>query len=438
MYRLFPSPVMDILGIFTMIMIMGSAWSVSQFVRRKEWAGFITGTVTFILSFFLFEIENLSYHLSGFGNAASPELAEIMPSKELFILIFVCVLLTSTAMVHHHMFNWYNVISEKSISFCADSMPVGICYYRENGRILLTNACMKRICYEVTGKALLNAFDFTEKICGDYITLKDDSIWKVEHNIKSFDDETIYEIICTDVSELVENSHKLEEKNKEVSALNKKLKSYQLDIDELIKKKEILKAKMDIHDEMNRLMLMTVSALDSGDDKMLDDAMAAWSHNALLATKEGKRYENEYKNVEELARLLGITVANKECIRMVPDEYMELYCTIARESLINISKHSEASVLNISVEANPESKTDTDTYANEKLKFVFENDSVKTFDQVNTDISNPKDLAGTVRYDVELTGGLKNIRRLVNEKGGDVSVRIYEGRFILEAVLPQR
>lgn len=408
-YRILPSGLMDVVGMWTMLMIMANVWSIAEFKKRKEIAAVITGMVALIISFALFEIVILSCHLSGYGRAASADLSRMLPSKKLFISMLVIVSIISIVMICHHVFVSYHRLSERSISYCVDSMPVGICYYSKNGRILLTNACMKQICYDLTGKALLNAFDFTENAGSDYISLSNNTIWKVEQNQKEYDDGTVYEIICSDVSELVKKKRKLEEKNKDAAELGKKLRLYQLNIDELIRKKEILKAKMDIHDDMNSLMLMTVAAIDASDDNMLNEAMTKWSQNALLATKEVKRSENEFKNVTDLAAMLGIKITNEECVKLIPKEYLELYCVIAREALINVSKHSDATTLIMSVERD------------EGLRFTFENDKIIS---KNTDTTN-------------MTGGLDSIKRLVTEQGGKITAKYDDDRFILEVIFEE-
>lgn len=403
-YSILSPQIMDFVGIWTMLMLMINVWSISESGKRKKIAGVIIGAGAFVISFILFEMEILSCHLAGYGKAASAELAKMIPSRELSLFLFITASLISIATLCRHMYERHHIVSERSISYFVDSMPVGICYYSENGRILLTNACMKRICYEYTGRALLNAFDFTKNASDDYITLKDHTIWKIDRNHKEYEDGTIYEIICSDISELVEKRLSLEEKNKAVEALRDKLRSYQLDIDELIKKKEILKAKMDIHDDMNSLMLLTVAAIDAGDDHMLKEAMNKWSRNALLATKEIRRSENEFKNVTDLAAMLGITILGEECVRLVPEDYLDLYCVIAREALINVSKHSNATVLHINVENR------------RGLRFIFDNDRILP---TNT---------GTAG----MTGGLDSIKRLITERRGTITAGYQDDRFVLE------
>lgn len=403
-YSIFRSPMMDISGIWTMLLFMVNIWSIAEFKKRREIVGLITGVLAFVVSFYLFEIEILSCHLSGYGNEASAELAGLLPSKGMSIILFVLVSVISIVMLCRHVYVNYNIVSERSISYLVDSMPAGICYYIENGRILLTNECMKRICYDITGKGLLNAFDITENAIDDYINLKDNTIWKIERNQKECEDGIIYEIICSDISELVEKRLRLEEKNKEVETLNEKLRSYQLDIDELIKKKEILKAKIDIHDDMNSIMLLTVAAIDADDDNMLNEAMAKWSRNALLATKEIKRNENEFKNVTDLAAMLGITIIGGECVKLIPEEYLDIYCVIAREALINVSKHSNATILQVCVEKD------------EVLRFIFENDRI----------------ASSNKRSASMTGGLDSLKRLVGEQRGEIIAHYKDDRFILE------
>ncbi len=93
----------------------------------------------------------------------------------------------------------------------------------------------------------------------------------------------------------------------ELDRLNRELSEYYLSIDDTVRRKEILQAKMNIHDEMNRLMLSTV-ATDSEDTAALDAIFSLWEKNALLLCMESERKAagHEKSSIEALAKALGL------------------------------------------------------------------------------------------------------------------------------------
>ncbi len=62
----------------------------------------------------------------------------------------------------HHCRN--TDITAMSIKESFDGLPTGLCYFDENGLVVLKNNLMESICLELTGKSLNVAMPFREKI----------------------------------------------------------------------------------------------------------------------------------------------------------------------------------------------------------------------------------------------------------------------------------
>ena len=120
--------------------------------------------------------------------------------------------------------------------------------------------------------------------------------------------ERLHEIIAINVTNEYNKTQDLEKEKLELSQIKRELEDYNLTINDVVKHQEILQAKINIHDEMNRLMLLSVATeSDSADE--LNNIFSLWQENALLLSKEVEVSEIEetiskiYKNRFNMERV---------------------------------------------------------------------------------------------------------------------------------------
>lgn len=238
-------------------------------------------------------------------------------------------------------------ITPGTIKVYLDKMPCGICCWRKNGRVLFSNICMNRLCAEITGASLLNGNQFRDALEDRIITVGD-SVWRFACKETTVNGEQLYEMIASDITDEYAKTAALKKDRAELSRLNQELKEYYLSIDESVKRREILQAKINIHDEMNRLMLSTVAA-DTGDAKALDNIFSLWEKNALLLCMEADARRTDY--VESLANALNITLIwHSGLPKELDGKKKELFLFAAQEAIINAAKHAHAKTMEISFE----------------------------------------------------------------------------------------
>lgn len=207
--------------------------------------------------------------------------------------------------------------------------------------------------------------------------------------------EKLHEMIAADISAEYERTRMLERDKAELSRLMRELEKYYLSIDDTVRRQEILQARINIHDEMNGLMLSTASA--SVEDKAaIDSIFSLWEKNALLLCMEADKAADAKaaSGIEQLAAALNIRLIWQDVLPdALSDEQRGLFFSAAKEAIANAAKHAKATTMTLSF-----SETDTDILC----------------DFANDGIAAPETIA--------FAGGLRNLSLLADKQGAAVSV----------------
>ncbi len=300
-------------------------------------------------------------------------------------------------------------VTPNSIKSYLDKLSCGVCYYKDNGRVLFSNACMNELCNKISGSPLLNGNQFYESV-KDKIKPVEEKMWSFTLNEIVFCGENLHELIASDITIEYSKTKVLEKDKIELSKLNDELKEYALSIDDTIRHQEILQAKVKIHDEMNRLMLSTMAA--KGDDaEKLNEIFSLWEQNALLLCKEAEDIETKsYSQIEELAKALKIKLLWQNSLLIeLSEKQKNLFFSTIQEAIINATKHANAKEISIDF-----------TKKDENICCNFTN-SILTKMQ---------------KTDITFTGGLSNISHIATEQGAKVSAEIIDDKFTLSLTFP--
>jgi len=292
-------------------------------------------------------------------------------------------------------------ITPASVKYFMDEMPCGIGYFRHDGQVLFSNRLINRLCISITGKPLINGNTLRDSLT-DSAVIIDGRRWRFSVRELMLGSETIYEMTASDRTELYEAADALQEDNARLAQMNRELRAHNLAIDDIVRRQEVLQAKIDIHDEMNQLIL-SAAALEDDDIKELDRVYRLWQRNMSLLqmnTEEGAQ-PDEYRQLEEFARALGMVLnMNTPVPGALAAPQRELLFVAAREAIANAAKHAQSSRLDILFE---ESETE--------IRCCFRNDCPA---------------AAEVRF----TGGLKNLQDIARGCRAEISARA-DGAFRL-------
>ncbi|MCQ2510808.1 MAG: hypothetical protein MJ116_10150 [Lachnospiraceae bacterium] len=382
-----------VFGLWTLLLCLAGIISLVLACSVKRYFYALGSVSLFIPSYILWQVTVCFLYLS---EQELTSLSAIWLGRLPYVVwSIVLLLLTGGFLVVLYQIKRYSeiYITPLSIEQCADELNCGICYWRNNGHVVFSNACMNRLSIQLTGKPLMDGIRLRKAIT-DTIMPVGDRVWQFSLRDVESDKDALHELIASDVTELYAESHTLEADNARLAKMNEALKVYGLKIDEAVRRQEMLQAKVNIHDEMNRLMLSTIAAdLKNGEE--LNRIFALWERNALLLCMESNEYSNKdaVKQLEELAQALGIQLLwNNELPESMTSKQHELLFAAAQEAITNAVKHAQAKMMKISF-----TETGTD------IGCTFENDGV------------------IPEGDIHFTGGLANLAVLAEEQNASIS-----------------
>lgn len=297
-------------------------------------------------------------------------------------------------------------ISPVSIKESADTLPAGICFYEQSGLVKLINTEMNHLCVLATGKALLDGVSFWRKISQgeieenclplqtgekpiiEYEGGKVVSFKRYSHKI---DGKIVYEIVAANVTERYRLTKELEQKLEELKVVNKRLVAYGDKVVLLTKEKELLAAKIRIHNDMGKLLLSTKRKLAETLDETEQKQMICFWQAEIAALKSTRPHtkKDNLQVIKDAAKLVGVTV--KFCGEKPKADTIN-------EKILTSAMH--------------ECLTNTVSHANGKTMMVTASDKNGKYTiAITNDGENPKNK-------IIEGGGLSGLRLLVERENG--------------------
>ena len=370
-------------------------------VQVKQRRHIVISVVLLVIEYFLFQIisDILHRHAEKENVGLSYTLGRIHVIWWIALIAATMVISITLAYFFRHWKEEH--ITPMSVKDGIDMLDAGLCYWEDGGRIILSNKKMDEICLALSGEMLLNGEKFYNYLKSECVPMPDGTIKYFFHNPVEFEDKQIHELIAADVTELYKKNELLEQKTISLQKMNESLRRYNQNIEETVRKQEILDAKVYIHDEMNRLMLVTTANAETPmTEEDFKEILTLWRNNAILLGTESNqsRVNTDITEVNQLAELLGIQLGwQGEQPWTVPDSIREVFIMVAREAIANAVKHAEAKNITIAIHKNDE----------------------KLFIEISNDGKLPTGK-------ISLGGGLTNIKRMVEEKKGQFKVEVNE------------
>ena len=326
-----------------------------------------------------------------------------LPVVYIIILMAVMAVFLSCLFLHEMRLR-KTTLSRSAIKESIDHLPTGLCFYAENGRILLVNHRMNQLCHVILGRDLQNAALVWDDLCGGSIQpdimrlstdsqprfrLSDGTVWSFSRTQLS----DMLQITAADITQLHDLAQELEQKNIALEELYQRLKDYETDVEELTRTHERLETKIGIHSELGRTLLATRSYLmDNNENKELP--VNAWKRSIALLQQNIVENAEQFtlQTLIQTATAFGISV---EAVGQMPDRKAveKIFLEAATEALTNAVRHADAKTLHILL-----IETDTD------YQVCFRNDG-KIPENAITEGGG----LSSLRRKVETTGGLMQI-----------------------------
>ena len=314
-------------------------------------------------------------------------------------------------------------ITSMSVKEASDSLPSGICFYVPSGRIIMVNRAMENFCQDTTGDLLINGKLFREKLFSGtikpdchlamvgetpVITLPDGSAWSVTEREASYETGVLHMLLAADVTEIYHKTQELRGMQEKLAKLNARLTEYNRGIVALTAEKELLSARVQLHDEMGAdLLSMKRYIQKGGTEEERADIEARLRRNVtFLKTGQTSAVKDEYELMLETAEKLGVHVC---LLGMLPqtEPQKHVIATAIHECFTNTIRHAHGTELTIAT-----------WEEGDFIHVVIANDG-----------EQPKE-------EIREKGGLLSLRTLTEYAGGTMTISI-DPVFNITLILPK-
>lgn len=298
---------------------------------------------------------------------------------------------------------WNTRLTPYSVKEAMEQMPVGLAYFDDEGRMVLSNRQMERLVFRLTGcdlqmiddlkNGLLHPMDgVTPSQVKNTWLFRDGTAWSfTERHITDAEGTVFTEWIASDITEQEHLSADLHEKNEDMQRLIARMQRISVHTADLVREQEILAAKVRVHHQMGSLLLTTrryLSGTLSNEEKKR--LIQQWREGlgSLQAEVGSRDAVDVMEEVIRVSRNLGVVV---EVQGNMPEQKTQRYLLAAalRECVTNTLRHAEGNLVRLRI---------TQTY--EGVRGVYTNNGTQ-----------PK---GPIREG----GGLSSLRKTIENAGG--------------------
>ena len=262
-----------------------------------------------------------------------------------------------------------------------DTYPGGICFTAADGRPILANKKINEICYALTGHTVTNGEGMWEELqqkklrpetapceelqedCRTVLCrLADDTVWQFRRLPFSADGQEIIQYEASEITELYEYRARLAQENAQAALLHERQRELMKNIVQNNLDKELLAAKVRIHDDFGQLLLVTENMLadtdHTQDAQSEQELLASWRN--VIEDMENAAETSAKRNADprdELVKVAEMTGCKVNFSGTQPHERRALLLMYAavREALTNAVRHGGADGLTVEMSETPDS-----------------------------------------------------------------------------------
>ena len=398
------------LGVISVLLFFGAVVVVAFLVRQKRNRE-LRLAVPMLVSTYICE-QCFDLYLSGAAYSDTAlKIREMLLSVPTVVPLLYCIAMAVLeAMllnnIHRHK---YERITGMSIKEAMDGFPDGVLCYAPKGRVMLVNQAMKEFCRQMTGDELVNGDLFTQQMLSGQIrpgcrivtvgdenvfVLPDETVWKINLQDIPFEDSEVRMLTASEITEEYRKTEELRTMQEGLAALGERLAKVNREIVDLTAEREMLNAKIRIHDEMGKNLLIVKHFILNGGTETEKAAMigSLYQNVSFLMKDLPAGTRDECELMIDTASRLGVTVF---VTGTIPDcePQRHILATAIHECFTNTLRHAHGNELYMNIEDDED-----------RLKVVLTN--------------NGKKPAG----EIEERGGLALLRDLTEREGGRMTI----------------
>lgn len=410
--------------VFSLLLFFVAVMTVALLLRQKRYRWLWLALPTLFLSYFMEQFFDMFLSGSVYSAAATRIVGGVasLPDWLLMTVCFVAAIAEVLLMRNIHFYE-KNRITPMSVKEALDSLPAGILCYAPEARVLLVNRAMQDFCRRTTGEELIDGETFRERLLsgellpeykrlfvGDepVIVLPDGTARKISEGEIPYEKHTVRMLLAANITEAYRKTQELQQMQEKVAKLGKRLQKVNRDIVALTTEREILNAKVKIHDELGSNLLAIKRYLVNGGT---EEEKTALMENLRLSVSFLKNsghshVQDEYELLISMAARLGLKIiVTGELPQTEP--HKPIIATAIHECFTNTLRHAHGDELHIELSEDDET-----------IMAVFTNNG-----------DPPK---GRI---IE-KGGLKSLRELTEQAGGSMIIQT-KPAFMISIQLPK-
>lgn len=409
-YRELPQVQQMLFGIWGLLVMTGAllvlvySWSLKLERRYRIFALFLNALIFLVLQ----GIVDVRYNLN--KRRSLTYLSKIVGGIPATMLLVILGLYTVAVICFLKKLHYKkeNMLMPGAVKECLDELPEGICFFDSSGQTLLVNNQMNRLSSELTGTSLLNVKKFLEHLQRGksnegvirtsptvLVCTADNKVWDFHRNRLQISDEFIYELVAYDVTEQYRLGKELDKRNRNLEKVNERLRQYSRDLEETVREKEILDAKIHIHDNVGRTLLACRSYLSRPQVKRRRDQLLLLLRQTVTVMRNEVNSSERIDEWEQLLKASKAVDVKINCNGEIPQsgQNRKIILVAIHECLTNTVKHANGTNMWVDI------LTDESN-----ISVRLSNDGRKPSGQIKE------------------TGGLLNLRNMVEAAGGRMTV----------------
>ena len=326
-----------------------------------------------------------------------------------------------------------------------DAMEEGICFYTENGLPQFTNKYMNDVSLAISGRTIEDASRFwndlqkgdIDKKCRIITSIDDMVIVKTPEKVCAISNRDIggelKEMVMVDITPEYGTFEELLGKYESLEQQQERLKEYNKNVTQATIERELLNAKIHIHDELGEILLAAKRFIQNKDreEKAAKEIRNIKTSEAETNGAPG-RGDIDRRTVTELW-LKNLSLLGVEREQTEEDEYAEIYraaSDIGMKIEVTGELPQEGKAKSVTASAMHECLTNTfrhaggDTVYVEAVKVIENTETGKNSSgYILTFTNNGKPPEG----DIEERGGLKSLRKMAEDAGFDMKIETAGG-----------
>lgn len=341
-----------------------------------------------------------------------------------------------------------DMITTRSIKESIDLLPDGVCFSTDRGMPILMNSRMRQLCTEFTGEGLMDTEKFWRDLRNGNVRkgirpLKqreaafidtNGQVWDFRRSRLSYGGEKVTEISAVNITTQYHLHKELVARYERLNDVNSRLHHFSEEVEKVTREKEILAAKIKLHDEIGRSLLILRSYLTETPEK---SAQTETPEKSTQTETPGKCTQTEKRDRSRLLPLWQYIVTSmqegtilkerEDSLLLLKKEAADFNVDIFLEGLLP----ANPSVRNVIFAAVRECAGNTAKHARGDRLFITIHDTEENTEVFITNNGNAP--GGSIHE----TGGLKNLRKMVEERGGSMQIKS-SPVFVLHLCFPER